>query len=347
VSRIEPIADLAAARPLWTDLAERSGNIFATWEWADAWWRHFGDDDDPCLYACLRDDEPFAIAPLCRERKGRVNMLRFIGHGVGDVLGPICAPGDQTAAAAAIVTGVRGQEGRWTALLAERVSAETATTLGGVLLNSETNPSLSIDGRTWDEYMASASKNLREKVRRNTRKLEREHTLAFELCERDEQVEPMMRTLFELHRMRWAADGSFGRESVIPFHLDFAATALKRGWLRLWTMRIDDEPAAAWYGFRFGEVEAYYQSGRDPRFDRFSVGFLMLARTIKGAFDDGLGSYGFLRGDEPYKDRFATSTETLETRAVGRDVAGRCAVRAGALALQVPVLRSRLIGALR
>lgn len=347
VERLESIADLAAARPLWTELAERSGNIFATWEWADAWWRHFGyDGGELALLACLRDDEPFAIAPLYRDRKGPLGMLRFLGHGVGDVLGPVSAPADAGLAMRALIDGMR-DNGGWTALLAERIPGDTVAALGGELLLSEENPSLEIGGRSWDDYMRAASKNMREKVRRNTRKIEREHELTFELCERPGQVEPMMRTLFDLHGMRWAEKGSFGRESVTPFHLDFAPVALERGWLRLWTMQIDGEPAAAWYGFRYGGVEAYYQSGRDPRFDRFSVGFLMLARTIQAAFDDGLDAYGFLRGDESYKSRFATATETLETRAVGNGAVGRGAVRTGALALRVPVLRDRIVGAVR
>jgi CelD/BcsL family acetyltransferase involved in cellulose biosynthesis len=348
VSRLEPIADLATARALWTDLAERSGNIFATWEWADAWWRRFGSGGELALYSCLRDDEPFAIAPLYREHKGPVGLLRFIGHGVGDVLGPVCAPADARLAVETIAAGLRGNGSRWTALLAERLPGEQAVALGGELLLSEANPSLAIDGRTWDDFLAGSSKNMREKVKRNTRKLERDHELRFDLCGREDEVEPMMRTLFSLHGMRWGEEGgSFGRESVTPFHLDFAPIALARGWLRLWTMRVDGEPAAAWYGFRFGDVEAYYQSGRDPKFDRFSVGFLMLARTIKGAFDDGLGSYGFLRGDESYKDRFATSTGTLETRAVGNGVTGRGAVRTGALALRNATLRDRIVAAIR
>jgi CelD/BcsL family acetyltransferase involved in cellulose biosynthesis len=346
VEPLESISDLDAARPIWIDLAERSGNIFATWEWADTWWRHFAEDRDLSLFACLRDGEPFAIAPLYRDRRGPMHVLRFLGHGVGDVLGPVCAPEESPAAAQAIVAGLRGGDLRWTALLAERVRGETGAALGGVPLNCEANPSLAIEGRTWEEYLASSSRNLREKLGRSTRKLEREHELAFELCERAEQVEPMMRTLFELHRMRWRGGGSFGRDSVAPFHLDFAATALQRGWLRLWTMRIDGAPAAAWYGFRFGDVEAYYQSGRDPRFDRFSVGFLMLARTIRGAFEDGLGSYGFLRGDESYKDRFATSVGRLETRGVGNGPLGRGAVTAGSLTLRVPGLRDKVIAAL-
>jgi CelD/BcsL family acetyltransferase involved in cellulose biosynthesis len=346
VERLEPIGDLADARPLWTELGQRSGNVFATWEWADAWWRHFGQDGELALRACLRDDEPFAIAPLYRDRKGPLGLLRFLGHGVGDVLGPVCGRDDANLAVRTLRDGMRDEAG-WMAFLAERVPGDTGAALGGELLLTEENPSLEIAGRSWEDYLAAASKNLREKVRRNSRKLERAHELTFELCERPEDVEPMMRTLSALHGMRWAASSSFAREAVAPFHLDFARTAFERGWLRLWTMRVDGVPAAAWYGFRFGRTEAYYQSGRDPKFDRFSVGFLMLARTIQAAFDDGLEDYGFLRGDESYKSRFATKTETLETRAIGRGTTGRYAVRAGALALQVPALRIRLVGALR
>ncbi len=348
VKRVESILDLASARPVWSGLAERSGNIFATWEWADAWWRHFGADRELILRACVADGEPFAIAPLYRERKGPIGLLRFIGHGVGDVLGPVCAPADAGRALETLLTGLRAEQLSWMALLAERVPGGPATAaLGGELLLIEDNPSLAVEGRSWADFLAASSKNMREKVRRNTKKLHRDHEIEFELCERPEQVEPMMRTLFDLHGMRWSEGGSFGRDSVAPFHLDFAPIALERGWLRLWTMQIDGEPAAAWYGFRFGGVEAYYQSGRDPRFDRFSVGFLMLARTIEAAFEDGLDSYGFLRGDEPYKNRFATTTGTLESRAVGNGAAGRGAVRSGALALKVPALRRRIVSLVR
>jgi CelD/BcsL family acetyltransferase involved in cellulose biosynthesis len=344
VSRLEPIADLASARPLWTDLAARSGNIFATWEWAETWWRHFGAGRDLELRTCLRDEEAFAILPLYRMRLGPLSLLRFVGHGPGDVLGPICAPADEAAAATALITGVREDITGWKVLLAERVPCGSgAEALGGELLREEQNPSMAISGRSWDDFVGSASKNMREKIRRSTRKVERDHELGFELCERADQVEPMMKTLFELHARRWGGDaGRFGSATVAPFHYDFAATAMERGWLRLWTMRIDGEAAAAWYGFRFGDVEAYYQSGRDPRFDRLSVGFLMLIQTIKAAFDDGMDSYGFLRGDESYKDRFATGDRALETRAIGRGAVGRTVVQGGAAATRIPAVRRRL-----
>ena len=44
LERLEPLASLDGLQEDWTRLAERSGNIFATWEFASTWWRHFGDD---------------------------------------------------------------------------------------------------------------------------------------------------------------------------------------------------------------------------------------------------------------------------------------------------------------
>lgn len=35
--RVEPAGDITSLREEWTALADRSGNIFATWELADAW----------------------------------------------------------------------------------------------------------------------------------------------------------------------------------------------------------------------------------------------------------------------------------------------------------------------
>lgn len=347
MSGLEPITDLASARPLWERLATASGNIFATWEWADTWWGHFGGEGELSLHACRREGEadPFAILPLHRTRFGPLPLLRFVGHGVGDVLGPVCAPADAPDANAALLASLSSGSLPAKLLVAERMlSGPGADALGGPILARERNPSLDVEGRTWDEYLRSTSKNMREKVRRSTKKVERDHELTYELCESAERVEPMMGTLFDLHARRWGGEaGAFGSAANVPFHLDFAARAQRHGWLRLWVMRIDGEAVAAWYGFRFGDVEAYYQSGRDPSWDRSSVGFLMLVHSIKAAFDDGLDSYGFLRGDESYKDRFATTVRTIETRAVGRGPTGRGAVAAGALAASVPATRKRLV----
>jgi CelD/BcsL family acetyltransferase involved in cellulose biosynthesis len=349
VTDCEPIASLEAVREEWSELAGRSENVFATWEWADTWWRHFGADGELALLRCSRGGETFAVIPLYAERQGPFRLLRFIGRGAGDALGPICDPGDAGAAAEALLKGLRaGVAGRWDALLAERVPAGAfGTELGGRVLQVEASPVLDIAGRDWGGYLAGSSRNLREKLGRNTRRLERDHELAYRLCEDPDRIEERMDTLQRLHGLQWSEGSSFGHRSLARFHREFASIAMRQGWLRLWMMELDGEPVAAWYGFRLGATEAYYQSGRDPRWDRFSVGFLMLMRTLRGAFDDGLERYAFLRGDESYKNRFATSDGRLETRALGNGPHADAAIGVGAIALRLPWLRRRIVAATR
>lgn len=347
---IEPIPGFEAGRDEWGELAERSGSVFATWEWATAWWRHFGDGSEPLLLRCSGSAGPFAILPLCRSRRGPLRVLRFIGYGPGDVLGPVCDPADRERAGGALREALaQGAAGPWDVLLAERLPVGVlGEVLGGRRLQEEACPELAIGGRGWQEFLSSLSRNLREKLRRNTRKLERQHQLSFRLCEDPDRLGEDLDTLIRLHRARWGeGEGAFERQAVVAFHHDFAAAALNRGWLRLWTMEIDGEPAAAWYGFRFAGTEAFYQSGRDPSFDRFSIGFLMLMRTVQAAFEDGLDRYAFLRGDEPYKGRLADSDPGLETRALGRGPLGALTVGGGSLALKSDGVRRRVAEAMR
>ena len=115
---------------------------------------------------------------------------------------------------------------------------------------------------------------------------------------------------------------------MAAFHLDFARAALARGWLRLWLLELDGQPVAAWYGFRYAGCEWYYQMGRDPRRDRQAVGFVLLCHTMRDAFDAGVREYRLLRGDEEYKDRFATHDPGLATVAVARTPAAHAAIAA-------------------
>ena len=97
---LEPLDGLSAAREEWTALAEKAGNLFATWEWADAWWSVYGGAGGLALTAC-RDQSGalVGVLPLYASRRGPVRKLRFVGHGPADQLGPVCAPEDRQAVA--------------------------------------------------------------------------------------------------------------------------------------------------------------------------------------------------------------------------------------------------------
>jgi CelD/BcsL family acetyltransferase involved in cellulose biosynthesis len=211
-------------------------------------------------------------------------------------------------------------------------------------VHREESPTLLIGGRSFDEFLASRSKNFREQVRRRERKLRREHEVELRLTDAS-RLEADLDTLFRLHAARWSeGESSALAGSRERFHRDFARRALERGWLRLWVLDADGAPRAAWYGFRFAQMDWYYQSGRDPEWERESVGFVLMSHTIRQAFDDGMTEYRLLRGGEEYKGRFASDDPGLETLAVPRSLRGRGAIAAAAAARSMPpALRRRAL----
>ena len=319
---IERAESLDAVRADWEGLEQTAGNLFGTWEWARTWWETYGPaDDDRLLVHVLRgeDGAARAILPLYAWKTRPVPVARLLGHGPADELGPVCAPADRPAAAVALRAAVRSGLGRRGAVFAERLPGDQGwpALLDAGVLRRESTPSLRIDGRSWDEWLSSRSRNFREQVRRRERKLAREHDLAFRLVEDPHALDAALEELFRLHDARWgAASGAFSPQRR-AFHRAFARRALDRGWLRLWFADVDGTPAAGWLGFRFADALWYYQAGRDPALERENVGFVLLSHTIRTAFEDGLREYRFLLGDEAYKDRFADHDAGLDTVVAG------------------------------
>jgi CelD/BcsL family acetyltransferase involved in cellulose biosynthesis len=130
--------------------------------------------------------------------------------------------------------------------------------------------------------------------------------------------------LFRLHEARFGERSPFGGRSA--FHRAFAHRALERGWLRLWTLELDDRPVAAEYGFRFRGIESFYQSGRDPELKRVSPGMALLAHVIRNSFEDGVDEFALLRGHDPYKYRFATHDGGLDSICLTRGPAATAAL---------------------
>src|SRR5204862_1704708 len=87
--------------------------------------------------------------------------------------------------------------------------------------------------------------------------------------------------------------------------------ALERGWLRLFVLWLGDAPAATFYGFRYGSVFSFYQSGFDPAFGKLSVGTVTMGLAIKSAIEEGASEFDLLHGEEAYKFHWAKRTRRL------------------------------------
>jgi len=323
--------DLSALRSDWERLAAAAGTPFATWAWADAWWRQWGGPGRLAVRTCRHaDGSPAAILPLCRAGRGPLRALRFIGHGPGDELGPVCGSADRPLAVRALSRALGAER---CVMLAERLPEEDgwAALLDGVVIAREPSPVLALHG-DWDDYLAARSRNFRQNLRRRERALGRTGAVRFRLTEDAARLARDLDAVFELHAARFGARSSFLGARTRAFHHDLAARALADGWLRLWTLELEGRPAAAWYGFRTSGREWYYQAGWDPARARDGIGLVMLGHTVREAMRDGMREYRFLRGGEAYKARFGAREAQLVTVGLASGPAGRALV-AGARAI--------------
>jgi CelD/BcsL family acetyltransferase involved in cellulose biosynthesis len=212
-------------------------------------------------------------------------------------------------------------------LLAERLPADREWGgLRGVPIHRDSSPVIDIEEGGWDGYLNGRSANFRQQIRRRSRRLERGLGVTFRLTDSPDHLERDLDALVKLHAARWGAKSTALEAPKEAFHRAFAARALERGRLRLWVAEAEGTPVAVWYGFRFASVEYYYQSGRDPAWDRFSLGAGILEHSIREACADGMREYRLLRGDEAYKSRYATRDPGLVTIAAARRPLGRTVV---------------------
>jgi CelD/BcsL family acetyltransferase involved in cellulose biosynthesis len=342
---LEPIERLSSHREEWTRLALATAHPFATWEWNECWWRILGAGRELYSFA-VRDGagDVLAILPLYVAATRPVGIARFLGY--ADLMSPICAP-EHRAAAAEALRMVITRPHRCRALVAERMpgQGDWGELVGGRLIRRDRVPELRIDGTSWEELLATKKRKFRGNLRRAEERLLTDHGLTYRLADDPDRLVEDMQTLYRLHASRWGEETTGVFAGVLArFHTAFAAEALRQGWLRLWFAEIDGKAAAAWYGWRYAGVDWHYQSGRDPEYDRLSVGTALFVHTLREAFNDGMSAYNFLAGDEGYKLHFAGEDPGAETRVVGSGVLGKLAAAAYAAGTRVsPRTRRRLL----
>ena len=141
--KVEWHTSLEPLRGAWDELAERSRNIFATWEWTQTWWSHFGRDRPLHVAACRHTDDGLAaLLPLHIATTSPIRLVRFVGYGPADQLGPICDRDDRAGTAGAFRAALEDAPFRWDAFFGEQLAAEEgwSTLLGAKVLHRAESP---------------------------------------------------------------------------------------------------------------------------------------------------------------------------------------------------------------
>ncbi|MBI5837254.1 MAG: GNAT family N-acetyltransferase [Candidatus Eisenbacteria bacterium] len=350
--RIADTPDTArsAAGP-WSALMERApgAGVFLTPEWQLSWLDALQGGAEPAIVLLEDAGSVRAALPMARtvERPGglpvRVTAIGGEEMASGDHLAPVVEPGFEAPAARALETWMADElqvadvlrfasvdEGPFAG--AVRAAAERR---GWELLERarDVAPFAALP-RTWGEIEAALGARRTGRLEYYARRLRKDHA-DVEVRLNDEAA-PLARVLDEmaaLHVRLWESrgrPGTLGREAKRRFLDRFCARALERGWLRLHQLWVGPRLVSATLVFHHRGVASYYQSGWDLDFKLYNVGELAVMQGLRRAVEEGVAVFDFLRGDEPYKEKFATGRAELLTLEIASRPKGRLLLKAGA-----------------
>lgn len=167
---------------------------------------------------------------------------------------------------------------------------------------------------SYEAYERLLSANQRQHIRRNWRRLKRDHTTI--VCCNGEVVplEDVLKEWFALHDRLWASRAqrtALKNDRLRKFLRQFCQEAARQGWLRLHQIRVNQRLVAGTIIFHWKDRAYYYQLGWSPEFAKYGIGTLVLTNSIQAAIDEGLSVFDFLRGAEPFKFRLQAQPHTL------------------------------------
>jgi CelD/BcsL family acetyltransferase involved in cellulose biosynthesis len=333
IDLIEEAEGFARLRFEWDGLlsSSPSDSVFLTWEWMFTWWKHLGGRRRLSIVTVRSEGELIAIAPLVIRppdygRLAPFSALEFLGTGIvgSDYLDLIIRSGREQDA----LTALAGHVARGKIMLAlaqVRKGSSLALDLAGRVeghgwglaeATTAVCPYIDLAGRTWATYLAGIGSAHRANLNRRMRNLARGSKLHFAEARSEEDRRDFLARLIELHNLRRREMGgseTFQSPALLAFHEEFTTLALRRGWLRLFLLHLDERPVAALYGLRYGRTFYFYQSGFDPAYAKQSVGLVVMGLSIRKALEEGAAEFDLLHGDEGYK-----SLWTRQHREIGR-----------------------------
>ena len=310
-----------ALRKEWNELLADSGvdSIFLTWEWMYTWWEHLAEDRKLHIITVRRQGRlialaPVALRPVRLQRLLPFRVLEFLGAGnVGsDYLNVVTRKGYEREALEALAHCL--SERRLVLQLShvDRTSPQMVDLalrmrgLGWKLTRTTVDfcPYVDLRGQDWESYVESLGSSHRRNFRKRMKRLQRRFDVAFEQVSSEQQRGEVLDKLVSLHLERWNKRGgsdALHTRALVRFHHEMTRIAMARGWLRLFTMKLDGVLVAALYCFFYNGKVYFYQAGYDTSYNHYSVGLCAVGMAIRQAIGEGALEYDFLRGNESYK----------------------------------------------
>jgi CelD/BcsL family acetyltransferase involved in cellulose biosynthesis len=297
-------------------------DVFYTWEWLFAWWKHYGKQRELWLVTAWIADELVGVAPLMLETRKkyglRVRVLCNLGTLNIDIGGFLVRDGDQRIYAE-IGNYLIKQKAQWDLLELNEFLLDSPESRQLIALFTDSgfihahkdnhHFYLPIQGN-WQSYLQHLSSNLRGDIRKKNKRLnESQGELIYKHHTGREVTWQDFLAIFEINEhgrfpylYRSAEERAFQREL-------FEAMT-DRGWLDIHLLYIGILPVAYLYGFLYNNRFENWRTGFNSLYSKFSVGKILHLMVIEDCFKRAVTEIDFLCGEEIYKTHWQTVERT-------------------------------------
>jgi len=302
----------------WVDLYRRcaTASPFQAYGWLEGWWHAYARPGRLRLTLVRRDGRLVAAAPLMLLRRGGAGVLVPLGGALADHTEVLVAD-DVAEPAAGALAGALLREHGWQAidLPESRPGAVTGTTFWdtwpGRRSRIESSMCQELPALPLDDFIAWLPGKRRRNARHAAALLNRSGLVLHEVGA--DEAGRAVADLLRLHALQWRNRG------INPEHLSPAfaaylsravAAMLAAEQAALIEYRNGDRLLASHLMFLGHDSLDAYLSGVDPVLRKgMDLTMTLLADAMPRAHWLGLSTVSFLRGEEPYKDRWRPRRE--------------------------------------
>jgi len=309
----------------WDGLLEKSHtNVpFLRYGYLERWWEYRGGgewsaDTQLSIYSAWQDDQLIGIAPLFYTLNPQgYKVLHLLGSvEISDYLDFIARPGSLKGFILAFLEDIY-QDAFIDSLILVNVPQDSTSLpalsaaaqqidWGVEIKELSHTPTIQLPS-DWDTYLASIDKKQRHEIRRKLRRAqESSEKMTWHILTPSDDIEQGYLQFINLMEQD---DNKriFLTDTMRVQMRHIMEWAFSEGILQLSFLKLNDQPAAAYYCFDYQDRILVYNSGFDMTFSAYSPGWVLLGLLIQHAISQGKTHFDFMRGNEAYKYRFGAT----------------------------------------
>lgn len=298
--------NLDQLRRPWNELYLRSqiSSPFSSPDWAENWWKHFGEGSTLHAGSVEEEGKVIGIAPL-RLKEG---ILRFIGSdNLFDFQDFIIEKGGEEVFYRTLfhhISETRAAKLDLGLLLPDssvrRVLIPLAKERGLDVSCVQDDVTVSLDlPADTVVYLARLSAKQRHELLRKERRLNEEGDVSYRVQDRASDADKDL--FLQFFRESREDKNRFLTPPIELFMREIIGLSEARGMLRLGILGLSNTPIAATLCFEYQDGIYLYNSGYSPAYRWLSAGLLSKYYSIRDSIMKGKTHYNFLKGAEKYK----------------------------------------------